>query len=68
MDSDSPVKTRTAGQPTLDIGARFTAGNTRKGFTRARRTVFGADSVRRPPGRRGSPACRHPPVGHGYRP
>ncbi len=68
MDSDSPVKTRTAGQPTLDIGARFTAGHTRKGFTRARRTFFDVDSVRRPPGCRGLSVSRHVPVGHGYRP
>lgn len=68
MDSDSPVKMRTAGQPTLDIGTCFTAGNTRNAFTRARRTVFGADSVRRPPGCRGSSVSRHVPVGHGYRP
>jgi hypothetical protein len=68
MDSDSPVNTRIAGQPILNLGTRFTAGNPRKPFTWTRRAVRGFDSVRRTPGYHGSPASYRVPVGQGYHP
>lgn len=68
MDSDSPVNARIAGQPICDLGARFTAGNTRKRFTWTRRAALGSDSVRRSLGYRGSPASHRVPVGQGYHP
>jgi hypothetical protein len=68
MDSDSPVNARTAGQPIGILGASFTAGNTRKPFTWARRAAFGFDSARRALGYRGSSASHRLPVGQGHRP
>jgi len=68
MDSDSPVTMRIAGQPIRDLGTAFTAGNTRKRFTGARRTACGFDSVRRALGYRGSSASHRLPLGQGYRP
>jgi len=68
MDSDSPVNARIAGQPIPNLGARFTAGNSRKRLTWARRAVFGFDSVRRALGYRGSSASYRVPVGQGHRP
>ncbi|TKX79311.1 hypothetical protein EXE53_16510 [Halorubrum sp. SD626R] len=68
MDSDSPVTMRIAGQPTCDLGTAFTAGNTRKRFTGARRAACGFDSARRPLGYRGSSASYRLPLGQGYRP
>lgn len=68
MDSDSPVNARTAGQPIRDLGVCFTAGNTRKRFTWARRAAHGFDSVCRALGYRGSPASYRVPVGQGHYP
>ncbi len=65
MDSDSSIDVRIAGQPTIQLGARFTFGNTSK-FTGARRTRW-SDSARRLHGYRGSPASRRLPVGQGQR-
>ena len=68
MDSDSPVSARIAGQPMLNLGARFTAGNSRKRFTWTRRAARGFDSARRALGYRRSPASYRVPVGQGYLP
>ncbi|OYR57955.1 hypothetical protein DJ70_04585 [Halorubrum halodurans] len=67
MDSDSPVNVRIAGQPTLELGAPFTAGNTHPVFTRTRRTHVGSDSDDRS-GHRRSSASRRVPHGHGHHP
>ena len=68
MDSDSPVNARIAGQPTCGLGTAFTAGTSRKPFTRARRAARGFDSASRAPGYRGSPASHRLPVGQGHHP
>ncbi len=68
MDSDSPVNTRIAGQPTLALGTSFTSGNMRKPFTWVRRSHIGRDSVCHALGYRGSPASHRVPDGDGYRP
>jgi len=68
MDSDSPVSARIAGQPILSLGARFTAGNSRKRFTGTRRAARGFDSAGRALGYRRSPASHRLPVGQGSLP
>lgn len=65
MDSDSSIDVRIAGQPTLELGTRFTFGNTSK-FTGARRTFAGSDSGRRARGYRESSASHRLPVGQGH--
>ena len=68
MDSDSPVNARTAGQPIRTLGASFTAGNSRKFRTWARRAAFGFDAGRRALGYRGLSASHRVPTGQGHRP
>ena len=68
MDTDSLVTVRTAGQPICDLGTTFTAGNTRKRFTGARRVARGSDSSCRALGYRGSSASYRLPLGQGYHP
>ena len=67
MDSDSPVNARIAGQSNADLGVRFTAGNSRKRFTWARRTP-GVGSACWSLSHRESHASHRFPVGQGYRP
>lgn len=67
MDSDSPADTSIAGQPTQQLGTRFTSGTCRT-FPWDWTGRFGSDSGRRVRGYRGSSAYHRSPDGEGYLP